>query len=232
MYKTLVGSRACYLENEKSDYDIYQINDKLGYITKIPDLYNIAHYINRPFDNFLNEIFLQDRKYYPTDIQTLFPRKFFQMEDDGYLLENREKIIFSNLPTLYKNTFKKIEILNNKKEFLYEEFPKRYMYSIYYLNFLIDYHNKQLCEYCMKPEEDIRQYMLAIRKNEISLIDYEKKYNELYQSVIKLEPWYNSFNINYDYQTQVKQDLTQLFKEYCEKNLNEKDITKEDLIWL
>lgn len=170
--------------------------------------------------------------YYPTDIQTLFPRKFFQMEDDGYLLENREKIIFSNLPILYENTFKKIEILNNKKDFLYSSFPKRYMYSIYYLNFLIDYYNKQICEYCLKPEKDMREFLLAIRKGEISQIDYEKKYNELYQQVLKLESWYNSFDINYKYQEQVKQNLIQLFKEYCNKNPIEKDITKEDLIWL
>lgn len=237
LYKMIVGSRVYDLNVEGSDYDIllvdnYQLTERHNPCPSQGE-YQKSHYLLRSFESFIEGLFLEKRsENRADDIQLFFPSQFLINNDNNYLIENREKIIYSNLPKIYEACITRSFNLHTYYNLYYQDFPKRYMYSIYYLNFLIDYYNKQLCEYSIKPEKNMKQLMLAIRKGELPQADYEKLYDELHQKILKLEPWYNSFNIDYKYQEQVKQDLTQLFKEYYKKNPTEENISKENLIWL
>lgn len=180
-YRAICGSRSYGLETETSDYDVVlsSIVD-----AELPNCR--AHNIKLSEDQFLKRLLLleNDAAY----VQILYPRELLiDTETVRYILKNRESIIRANLDRIYSAYMRKADGLSTDLEIWWKQYPKRAAYSCLFYNTLHRFATQDiLFEEAFKPNEDFRQWLLAVRRNEIPKEEILLRNRELRNNAIKV----------------------------------------------
>ena len=161
-YRAICGSRSYGLETENSDYDVILSSEAEA---ELP--YKHAHNIKMTEDKFLEKLLLLDNDAYY--LQYYFPNEILDnSETTKYILENRESIIRANLDRIYSAYMKKSNGLSTDLELWWKQFPKRAAYSCLFYDTLHRYATRDIpFAEAFRPEEDFRQWLLAVRRREI-----------------------------------------------------------------
>ena len=180
-YRAICGSRSYGLETENSDYDVILSSEAEA---ELP--YKHAHNIKMTEDKFLEKLLLLDNDAYY--LQYYFPNEILDnSETTKYILENRESIIRANLDRIYSAYMQKANGLSTDLELWWQQFPKRPAYSCLFYDTLYRYATQDISfEEAFKPNEDFRQWLLAVRRNEIPKEEILLKNRELRNNAIKV----------------------------------------------
>lgn len=162
----LVGSRLFGINTDQSDYDYFKISNlSQKQINKNDKVHETVWDI----ENGLN-LLLSIYNYFHFELETGFGKKEINNSFVEYVENNKEKFKYNNIGNSFKsfinyeNLFKK----NIYGKDLYNLYPKLNMYFILYKHIFINYPKTLVLEEYIHPQEEIRQFLLAIRKHEIS----------------------------------------------------------------
>ena len=165
-YRAIVGSRSYGLEIKNSDYDIVTTEQTI-LNSSLPN----SHYIKLSKEVFLKMLLLLDNNC--SGVQYFFP--YVVLEESNiskYILEKREEILAANLNKIYTSYMGKANGLSTDLYKWYKKFPKRPAYSCLFYDTLYKYASKDISfQEAFKPEENFRQWLLAIRYGKIPLKD-------------------------------------------------------------
>ena len=203
-YKCILGSRSYNLDLPTSDYDILVCGD-FNDNTEIPH----SHEIRKMPDKFIRDILLLNIDAYY--MQTYFPSEVLvQTELVDYILKNREDIIKANLDKVYATYMKKANSLSDKLDTKGMRFPKRAIYSCLFYDTLYRYATQNISfAEAFKPEESFRQWLLAIRRKEISKEEIIMKNEELRKKAESVSAFYIGVE-DKKYLNQVISDLNKM----------------------
>lgn len=165
-YKAIVGSRSYGLEIKNSDYDIVTTERAI-----LNSSFPSSHYIKLSKEDFLKMLLLLDNNSF--GIQYFFP--YMVLEESNiskYILEKREEILAANLDRIYTAYMRKADGLSTDLDSWYKKFPKRPVYSCLFYDTIYRYASKDISfQEAFKPEENFRQWLLAIRYGKIPVKD-------------------------------------------------------------
>ena len=180
-YRAICGSRSYDLSIDKSDYDVV-----LSSAVDVELPYDHSHNIKLSEDKFLKRLLLLENDAY--FLQIWFPSEILNnTETARYILENRENILSANLDRIYSAYMKKANGLSTDLELWWQQFPKRPAYSCLFYDTLYRYATQDISfEEAFKPNEDFRQWLLAVRRNEIPKEEILLRNRELRNNAIKV----------------------------------------------
>ena len=180
-YRAICGSRSYGIEIEVSDYDIVLSS---AVDAELPC--DRAHNIKLTEEQFLKRLLLLDSNAYY--LQICFPHKFLiDSETSRYILGNRENIVRANLDRIYSAYMRKADGLSTDLEFLWKRFPKRAAYSCLFYDTMHRYATQDISfAEAFKPNEGFRQWLLAVRRNEIPKEEILLRNRELHNNAIKV----------------------------------------------
>ena len=161
-YRAICGSRSYGIETEASDYDIV-----LSSATDAALPCDRAHNIPLTEERFLRRLLLlENNAYY---MQICFPKEILDdSETAKYILENRESIVRANLDRIYSAYVGKAGGLARHLEDLWERYPKRPAYSCLFYDTLHRFATRDISfAEAFRPDENFRQWLLAVRRKEI-----------------------------------------------------------------
>lgn len=213
----IVGSRAFNLNDKNSDIDIFNIvansQDKELFsashcVLPIELEEQKQHYINRAKEQFFNGIFLKNY-FYPFSLPELFSFYYLDKQDETFLTTNnfRDKLFANKAKDIYFSYLQDAEARNQRVEIYYGEFNKRYMYALQCLNTLRKYASYKDFKQSIWQEGAEREIMLAVRRKELPLQDYQKIYEEWHKEVVSLENWYTSLPVDFNFIEKARLEL-------------------------
>lgn len=180
-YRAICGSRSYGVETEASDYDIV-----LSSAVDAALPCERAHNIKLTEEQFLRRLLLlENNAYY---MQICFPKEILDDSNTAkYIMENRESIVRANLDRIYSAYIGKADGLSWHLEDLWERYPKRAVYSCLFYDTLHRYATQDISfAEAFKPNEDFRQWLLAVRRNEIPKEEILLRNRELRNNAIKV----------------------------------------------
>lgn len=185
-YRAICGSRSYGLETENSDYDVILSSEAEA---ELP--YKHAHNIKMTEDKFLEKLLLLDNDAYY--LQYYFPNEILDnSETTKYILENRESIIRANLDRIYSAYMKKANGLSTDLELWWKQFPKRAAYSCLFYDTLHRYATRDISfAEAFRPEENFRQWLLAVRRREIQKEEILERNAELRKKAESVAGFYS-----------------------------------------
>ncbi len=161
----LVGSRLFGINTDQSDYDYFKISNLSQ---KQINKNDKVHETIWDIENGLN-LLLSTYNYFHFELETGFGKKEISNLFVEYVENNKEKFKYNNIGNSFKsfinyeNFFKK----NIYGKDLYNLYPKLNMYFILYKYIFINYPKTLVLEEYIHPQEEIRQFLIAVRKHEI-----------------------------------------------------------------
>lgn len=161
-YCAIVGSRSYGLQTDRSDIDLGYVND--GFLGTSHD--GKIHYIQETIDFFVNDI----TNISPRAAQWLFPEKSCGLLSI-WLMREREALVHAQRNTLFDTYTKKAYHLSQYAKDLYLAFPKRLTYSTLYYATLARYAADMPFEIASKPDGELREKLLTMKKREMSPSD-------------------------------------------------------------
>lgn len=165
-YEIIAGSRCYGLNIEGSDIDL----------CRVADSWNTAghegsyHVIQVPREEFADRVMLLRET--PLYAQWLFPHEVLVPGDVwGLILDKRERIVLAARKRVWETHFQFAEGMSLYPEHYYPRFPKRLAYSTLFYDMLARYAAGVPFAQAIRPEEETRQTLLAMRRKELPLED-------------------------------------------------------------
>lgn len=179
------GSRSYNLQTPSSDVDLLiMANNDWTVKVENKDGYNILYLTP---DNFYARI-LGDIEY-PHIWQFLYPQVFTsENEIVDYIVQNRDSIILSNPPYLYRSFSNYFHAGTSRMEDFYLVARKRICYGLLYASILYNYAHGLEFAKCIRPDGDWHDTLLGIRTKNVSLkecIELKDEYKRKIESVEK-----------------------------------------------
>ncbi len=163
-FSALVGSRCFGLELPDSDIDIVSVGDDGNH--RIHD--GPYHYIRRTEQELVESLTLQTR--YHDGLQWMFPAEFLSnWELADYIIQHREALIHGGLASVWQRLWTNADGLSLHTEHYYHAFPKRIAYSTMRFDTLARYAAGCSFQEAFRPEPELRELLLAIRKHEMPM---------------------------------------------------------------
>ena len=185
-YRAICGSRSYGIETEASDYDIV-----LSSATDAALPCERAHNIKLTEERFLRRLLLlENNAYY---MQICFPKEILDDSDTAkYIMENRESIVRANLDRIYSAYIGKADGLSWHLEDLWERYPKRAVYSCLFYDTVHRFATQDISfAEAFRPEEDLRQWLLAVRRREIPKEEILNRNTELRKKAESVAGFYS-----------------------------------------
>lgn len=185
-YRAICGSRSYGIETEASDYDIV-----LSSAVDAALPCDRAHNINLTEERFLRRLLLlENNAYY---MQICFPKEILNdSETAKYIMENRESIVRANLDRIYSAYIRKADGLSRNLDDLWERYPKRPAYSCLFYDTLHRFATRDISfAEAFRPEEDFRQWLLAVRRREIQKEEILNRNAELREKAESVAGFYS-----------------------------------------
>ncbi len=163
-FSALVGSRCFGMELPDSDIDIVCVGDDGN--NRIHS--GAYHYIRRTEQELVESLTLQTR--YHDGLQWMFPAEFLTNgELTDYIVQHREELIRGGLASVWRRLWANAEGLSLHTEHYYNAFPKRIAYSTMRFDTLARYAAGCSFQEAFRPEPQLRELLLAIRKREMPM---------------------------------------------------------------
>lgn len=175
-YKALVGSNSYGMAVEQSDRDVLLVSDECHE----SGIRNGLHTIAYTPETFLNKCPLPAAATLPYHIQWLFPGEFLaDTALSRYALEIREELVLADRKRIYQGYMDKAAGLGCRLEELYNTFPKRGAYGCLFYDTIVRFAQGTSFAQACRPDEDLRQWLLAVRRREIPVEELVQRYNKL-----------------------------------------------------
>lgn len=183
-YRAICGSRSYGLEIEQSDYDIVLVGTQ-----NIPAPFEKAHNILLTSEDFISRLLLVLDAYF---IQWFYPREVLaDTEITQYILSRADEILLANCDRVYQTYMKKANSLSVDLELWWQIFPKRVVYSCLFYDTVSRFANQDMpFGEAFRPEEEFRQWLLEVRRNEVSFAEIQKRHTALQQQAEAAQGFY------------------------------------------
>lgn len=200
-YEIIAGSRCYGLNIDGSDIDLCRVSDTWD----IRGHNGQYHLIQVPRSEFADRAMLL--KETPVYIQWLFP---YEVRKPGevweFLLKERENIVSAARKRVWDLHICAADGMALYPDHYYDRVPKRLAYSTLFYDTLARYASGIPFAQAIRPEEDMRQVLLAMRRHELSL-DEALSYNREAQSRAKAISLFYDKEPDWAYLEKVKSSL-------------------------
>lgn len=163
-YEIIAGSRCYGLNIESSDIDLCRVSNSWN----TTGHENNYHVIQVPRKEFVDRVMLLRET--PLYIQWLFP---YEVVTPGmvwdFILDRRDELVFSVRRRVWDLHFCAADGLSLYPEHYYPRFPKRLAYSTLFYDTLARYASGVPFAQAIRPDEKMRQVLLAMRLKELTL---------------------------------------------------------------
>ena len=163
-YEIIAGSRCYGLNIESSDIDLCRVSNSWN----TTGHENNYHVIQVPRKEFVDRVMLLRET--PLYIQWLFP---YEVVTPGmvwdFILDRRDEFVFSVRRRVWDLHFCAADGLSLYPEHYYPRFPKRLAYSTLFYDTLARYASGVPFAQAIRPDEKMRQVLLAMRLKELTL---------------------------------------------------------------
>lgn len=188
-YNCIVGSKTYGVDIEDSDEDILYIWDN----DLKKRMIGHTHIIGYTPESFNVHVPIPSIDRLPYLIQWLFPDRFLMdTELSRLVLDIREDIIKSARKEVYEGFMEKADGLSYRINEMYQGFPKRAAYSCLFYEMIYRHANGATFAEVHKPEEDFRQWLIAVRKKEIDIREVESRNNQLRNKATSVKGFYQT----------------------------------------
>lgn len=165
-YEIIAGSRCYGLNIESSDIDLCRVSNSWN----TTGHENNYHVIQVPRKEFVDRAMLLRET--PLYIQWLFP---YEVVTPGvvwdFILDRRDEFVFSVRRRVWDLHFCAADGLSLYPEHYYPRFPKRLAYSTLFYDTLARYASGVPFAQAIRPDEEMRQVLLAMRRKELPLTE-------------------------------------------------------------
>lgn len=184
-YKALVGSRSYGLAIEGSDTDLFIVSDEGQ--SSIHGGLHIIHYTPA---SCLNLVPLPQSNILPSHIQWLFAEEAEDTPLRTLVLEHREGLVSADRRRVCAAYLAKAEGLSHRLEAMYETQPKRGAYACMFFDVLCRYAGGASFLQATRPEEDFRQWLLAVRRREVDVRELAERTQALRDRAERVKGFY------------------------------------------
>lgn len=186
-YEILAGSRSYDLNVPDSDIDICRATDFWDLTSHDGNI----HFIQMPREEFIaRTLCKRDSVYY---IQWMFPAKVNTPgEIERFMMENREQIILAQPKRIFELHMTAADGFALYPEHYYGRFPKRLAYSTLFYDTIARYAKGAPFAEAIRPEEDLRQQLLAMRLHEMPLEAAVKLNENAKKRALAVADWYDA----------------------------------------
>lgn len=203
-YEIIAGSRCYGLNIESSDIDLCRVSNSWN----TTGHENNYHVIQVPRKEFAERAMLLRET--PLYIQWLFP---YEVREPGaiwgFLLEQRENIVFAAKKRVWNLHISAADGMSLYPEHYYPRFPKRLAYSTLFYDILARYASGIPFAQAIRPDEEMRQVLLAMRRKELSL-DEATALNQEAKRRAENTAWFYDREPNISFLKQTELDLRNL----------------------
>lgn len=185
-YEILAGSRSYGLNIPDSDIDICRVTDFWDLTSHDGNI----HFIQMPREEFVSRTLCKrDSVYY---LQWMFPAKVNTPgEIERFIMENREQIILAQPKRILELHMTAADGFALYPEHYYSRFPKRVAYSTLFYDTVARYATGIPFAEAIRPEEDLRQQLLAMRLHEMPLEEAVKLNENSKRRALAVADWYD-----------------------------------------
>lgn len=213
------GSRSYNLQIPSSDIDLVIVANN-SWTTKVEnkDGYNILYNTPSTFwDRFIGNI------EYAHIWQFFYPEKFVSDNDVvNYILQNRDELVKSNLPYIYRSFNNCFNGYMRNMEGFYLVAKKRICYGLLYASVLYNYANGLEFAKCLRPDGKWHDILLGIRTGDISFEKCVALKDEYATKIQQVEKFYNvptDMNKLYEFKDIMDSHTYMTYDEIKEKKL-------------
>lgn len=164
-YAVIVGSNAFGLNLPRSDLDVV-------YVGEPPNecVHDRMHLMKRTTEDLISATVLQTS--HPESLEWIFPAQFYGDKDvSNFVLEVRDSIVYGCRKWVWDRLWANANALALHAEHYYNTFPKRLAYSTMRFNTLFQYASGSIFLEAFRPDEKMKNILLAIRNCEIPIKD-------------------------------------------------------------
>lgn len=193
-YKAITGSRQFGTNTEHSDTDYIVITSNPIKLLKERVRGEDLHCF-KP-DIFLHLIF-EDERHPDTwrALYALFSHPTIETEFSKFFISHREQIVRSNLPrfsTIFIEYIKHMSAQGNNKIPLGEQFPKRTITSMIFLNAYIRYATENISfEEAFKLSQEFKEYLIEIRNKKVPYEAQMDRLNSMLKQADEVKEYYS-----------------------------------------